>query len=107
VHDSDYWLRITRQALRGQIPCESRITDRPLVTEMRRFRALPELRGWFMNEEIDDINWHRAGNHLRFALLPAASERLSRLRSRSPVAISASPTPTATPAQLEVSGESC
>jgi len=74
VHDSDYWLRITQQALRwpDTLRIESRIVQ--LVTEIaplsRNYRSFA---GWFMNEEIDDINCTSRG-HLRFALLPAASE---------------------------------
>src|SRR5204863_519176 len=60
VHDSDYWLRITQPSAAVATYLanrESRIVQ--LVTEIAPLsRDYRSFAGWFMNEEIDDINWH-------------------------------------------------
>ncbi|HEX4647519.1 MAG TPA: DUF4434 domain-containing protein [Steroidobacteraceae bacterium] len=105
VHDSDYWLHISQPsaAVAGYLASrESRIVQ--LVTEIASLsRSHRSFAGWFMNEEIDDINWqepaaitvlhsylHRVSDYLRLAL-PGA-----------PVAISGFSNAHGTPAQLEV-----
>src|SRR5947207_1635371 len=59
----------------GQIPCESRIKDRSARdADCAAFAQLPELR-WMVHERGDRRHQlARADSHLRFALLPAASE---------------------------------
>ena len=104
VHDPDYWQRITQPgtAVAGYLANrEARIVH--VATEIgplaRNYRSFV---GWFMNEEIDDINWqepaaaavlhsylHRVSDYLRLAL-PGA-----------PVAISGFSNAHGPPARLE------
>ena len=91
VHDSDYWLRIDQPSpavatyLANR---ESRIVQ--LVTEitplLRRYRSFS---GWFMTEEVDDINWHEpAATSVLHSYLQRVSDYLHLAFPEIPVAIS-------------------
>jgi len=105
VHDSDYWLRITQPsaAVASYLANrESRIVQ--LVTEIaplsRNYRSFA---GWFMNEEIDDINWHEpAATSVLHSYLQRVSDYLRLALPRAPIAISGFSNAHGTPAQLEV-----
>jgi len=105
VHDPDYWLRITQPsaAVASYLANrESRIVQ--LVTEIaplsRNYRSFA---GWFMNEEIDDINWHEpAATSVLHSYLQRVSDYLRLALPRAPIAISGFSNAHGTPAQLEV-----
>jgi hypothetical protein len=105
VHDSDYWLRISQPSAavaRYLANRESRIVQ--LVTEIaplsRNYRSFA---GWFMNEEIDDINWHEpAATSVLHSYLQRVSDYLRLALPGAPVAISGFSNAHGTPAQLEV-----
>jgi hypothetical protein len=91
IQDPDYWQRIAQPsaAVAAYLADrESRIV-RVAAEVAPLARSHPSFAGWFMNEEIDDINWqepaaaavlhsylHRVSDYLRLAL-PEASVALS------------------------------
>ena len=105
VHDPDYWLRITQPSatVAGYLANrESRIVQ--LLTEIaplaRNYRSFA---GWFMNEEIDDINWHEpAATSVLYSYLQRVSDYLRLALPGAPIAISGFSNAHGTPAQLEV-----
>ena len=104
VHDPDYWQRIAQPsaAVDGYLKNrESRIVHlaaeiAPLSSNYRSFA------GWFMNEEIDDINWQEpaAATILR-SYLQRVSDYLRLALPGAPVAISGFSNAHSPPAQLE------
>jgi hypothetical protein len=105
VHDSDYWLRISQPSAvlaKYLASRESRIVQ--LVTAIaplaRRHRSFA---GWFLNEEIDDINWQEpAATAVLHSYLHRVSDYLRLALPGAPVAISGFSNAHGTPAQLEV-----
>src|ERR1700752_422126 len=105
VHDSDYWLRITQPSAavaKYLANRESRIVK--LVTEIAPpSRSYRSFTGCFMNEEIDDINWHEpAATSVLHSYLQRVSDYLRLALPAAPVAISGFSNAHGTPAQLEV-----
>ena len=105
VHDSDYWLRIAQPSTAVATYLanrESRIVQ--LVTEIAPLsRDYRSFAGWFMNEEIDDINWHEpAATSVLHSYLQRVSDYLRVALPRAPVTISGFSNAHGTPAQLEV-----
>ena len=105
MHDSDYWLRITQPSAAVATYLanrESRIVQ--LVTEIAPLsRDYRSFAGWFMNEEIDDINWHEpTATSVLHSYLQRVSDYLRLALPGAPVAISGFSNAHGTPAQLEV-----
>lgn len=105
VHDPDYWLRIAHPSatVAGYLANrESRIVQlvAEIVTLSHNYRSFA---GWFMNEEIDDINWHEpAALSVLHSYLHRVSDYLRLALPGAPVAISGFSNAHDTPAQLEV-----
>ncbi len=104
VHDSDYWLRITQPSAAVAeflAHCESRIVQ--LVTEITPLlRGYRSFSGWFMTEEIDDINWHEpAATAVLHSYLQRVSDYLCLAFPGIPIAISGFSNAHCTPVQLE------
>jgi hypothetical protein len=105
VHDSDYWLRITQPSAAVATYLanrESRIVQ--LVTEITPLlRSYRSFSGWFMTEEIDDINWHEpAATSVLHSYLQRVSDYLRLAFPGIPVAISGFSNAHGTAVQLEV-----
>ena len=104
AHDSDYWLRVTQPSTavaRYLADRESRIVQ--LVTQIAplsgKYRSFA---GWFMNEEIDDINWHEPTvTSVLHSYLQRVSDYLHLALPAVPVAISGFSNAHGKPAQLE------
>ena len=104
VHDPDYWLRIAKpsaEVAEYLANREARIvkvaTDVALLA--RNYRSFA---GWFMNEEIDDINWGEpVANSVLHSYLHRVSDYLHLVLPGAPVAISGFSNAKGTPAQLE------
>lgn len=104
VHDSDYWRRISQPsvAVAAYLASrESRIVElvRQVAPLLRNHRGFA---GWFMNEEIDDINWHDpAAISVLHSYLQRVSDYLRLALPGAPVAISGFSNAHDAPAQLE------
>jgi len=105
VYDSDYWLRITQPSAAVATFLanrESRIVQ--LVTEITPLlRGYRSFSGWFMTEEVDDINWHeQAATSVLHSYLQRVSDYLRLAFPGIPVAISGFSNAHGTPVQLEI-----
>jgi hypothetical protein len=105
VHDPDYWTKIAQPsaAVAAYLADrESRIVQ--AVTEIVPLaRSHPSFAGWFMNEEIDDINWQEStATSVLYPYLHRVSDYLRLAFPGVPVALSGFSNAHATPAQLQV-----
>lgn len=104
VQDPDYWQRIARPSaeVAGYLANrEARIVQ--VVKEVALLaRTHRSFAGWFMNEEIDDINWSDpAAASVLHSYLQRVSDYLRTVLPGAPVAISGFSNAHGTPAQLE------
>jgi hypothetical protein len=104
VHDSDYWPRIAQpSAAVAQYLADRESRVLRVATEIAQLaRGYRSFAGWFMNEEIDDINWQQpeAAAVLR-SYLHRVSDYLRWVSPGAPVAISGFSNAHGTPAQLD------
>jgi Domain of unknown function (DUF4434) len=103
VHDTDYWQRIAQPA--------DKVTEYFADREARLARVVraiaPLLRdhksfaGWFINDEIDDINWRQpSAASVLYSYLQRVGDYLRLESPRAPVAISTFTNGSAAPDQL-------
>ena len=88
-HDSSYWTRVARSDRRAFLAERLRINRQAALDLRPVVAAHPAFAGWYITEEIDDINWTDPGDRLAlFNYLRELSSHLRKLTPNSHVGVS-------------------